>query len=339
MTCSDHASGLPKRCAVIVIDCSCRNGSSSIRPAVVTSFDASPQYREHPDPVPGSADEVVVDVVAVGLHPRVRSQAAGSHYTSTDELPLVPGIDAVVRDPEGRIRYTVLDDTALGSMAERTLIDLSRSVVLPAGIDPVQVAAAMNPVMSSWVALRRRIDFGRRQRVLILGATGNAGRMAIQVAKRFGAAQVIAAGRDRARLPELRALGADELCTFDELAVAADVDVVLDYVWGEPTARAMVDLLTGRGDRSAPLTWIEIGSVSSPTASIPSAALRSTRLQIVGSGIGSVPGRDFIKELPKLASAVAQGAFDVRARAVPLAEVEQAWTATAGLSDRIVFVP
>ncbi|WP_369264105.1 zinc-binding alcohol dehydrogenase family protein [Streptomyces sp. R35] len=307
--------------------------------AVVTSFDTPPQYRDHPDPVARDTDEVVVEVLAAGLHPRVRSQASGSHYTSTDELPFVPGIDGVVRDPKGRIRYTVLDDTVLGTMAERTVIDIRRSVVLPDGIDPVQIAAAMNPVMSSWVALRRRIDFGRRQRVLVLGATGNAGRMAIQVAKRFGAAQVIAAGRDTARLAELRALGADETCTFDELALAADVDVVIDYVWGEPTARAMVDMLTARADRSAPLTWIEIGSVAGPTAPIPSAALRSTRLQIVGSGIGSVPGRDFVKELPKLVSAVTQGVFDVRARAVPLAEVEHVWTATAGMSDRIVLVP
>jgi NADPH:quinone reductase-like Zn-dependent oxidoreductase len=307
--------------------------------AVVTSFDAPPRYRDYPDPVPRGKEEMVVDVLAAALHPRVRSQANGSHYTSTDELPLVPGIDAVVRDPKGRIRYTILDDTTLGTMADRTVIEIDRSVVLPHGIDPVQVAAAMNPVMSSWVALRRRIDFHRGQRVLILGATGNAGRMAVQVAKRFGAGQVIAAGRDSARLAALGALGADRVCTFDELAKAADVDVVIDYVWGEPAARAMVDMLTARADRGAPLTWIQIGSVASPTAAIPSAALRSAKLQIVGSGIGSVNGRDFVKELPKMAAAVADGAFDVRTRAVPLAQVEQSWTDTVATSDRIVFVP
>jgi NADPH:quinone reductase-like Zn-dependent oxidoreductase len=140
-----------------------------------------------------------VDVLAAGLHPRVRSQAAGSHYSSTGVLPLVPGVDAVVRDPDGRIRDAVLDDTTLGTMAERTVIKLDRSVVLPDGTDPVLMAAAMNPVMSSWVALRRRIDFGRRQWVLVLGPTGNAGRMAIQVAKLFGALEVIGAGRDHAR--------------------------------------------------------------------------------------------------------------------------------------------
>jgi len=259
--------------------------------------------------------------------------------TSTGELPLVPGIDGVVRDAEGRIRYAVLDDTPLGTMAERTVIERDRSVVLPPAIDPVLVAAAMNAAMSSWVALRRRIAFPRGQRVLILGATGNAGRMAVQVARRFGAAHVIGAGRDAARLAELPALGADETCTFDELAGAADVDVVVDYVWGEPTARAIVDLLTARADRGAPLTWIQIGSVAGPEAPIPSAALRSARLQIVGSGIGSVPGRDFIEELPELASAVAEGAFEISARAVPLSAVETTWSAAAGSTDRFVVVP
>jgi NADPH:quinone reductase-like Zn-dependent oxidoreductase len=310
-----------------------------MKAAVVTTFDAPPRYLDYPDPAARGTDEAVVDVLAAGLHPRVRSQANGSHYTSTGVLPLVPGIDAVVRDSRGRIRYAVLDDTTLGTMAERTVIDLDHSVVLPHGADPVLLAAAMNPAMSSWVALRHRIDFGRGQRVLVLGATGNAGRMAIQVAKRFGAAQVIAAGRDQARLAGLGALGADQTCTFDQLAAAADVDVVIDYVWGQPTARAMVDMLTGRQDRSRLLTWIEIGSVVGADAPIPSAALRSARLQIVGSGIGSVPGRDFVTEIPKIASAVAEGAFDVRARAVPLADVEQAWTAAAQTSDRIVLVP
>ena len=92
--------------------------------AVVTSFDAPPRYREWPEPVAHGGDEVVVEVLAAGLHPRVRSQADGSHYTSTQEHPLIPGIDAVVRDPQGRIRYTVLDDTTLGTMAQRTVIEL-----------------------------------------------------------------------------------------------------------------------------------------------------------------------------------------------------------------------
>ncbi|MFG1920661.1 zinc-binding alcohol dehydrogenase family protein [Cryptosporangium sp. NPDC048952] len=308
-----------------------------MRAAVIDTPETTPAYREHPEPQPTSSDEIVVDVLASGLHHLTRSRATGAHYSSAGAFPLVPGIDGVVRDQNHKLRFAVLDDTKLGMFAERTVIDVRRSVVLPDGVDPVRIAAAMNPAMSSWVALRRRVEFEKGQRVLVLGATGNAGRMAVQIAKLFGASHVIAAGRDTARLAALPALGADEVITFDRVERAADVDVVIDYVWGEPSANAMVPLLTKRADRSAPLTWIQIGSMGGFTAPIPSAALRAARLQIVGSGIGSVPARDFLAELPEIAAAVADGAIDVQARAVPLAGIAEAWNEQT--DERIVFVP
>src|ERR1700709_598156 len=117
--------------------------------AVVRAFDETPRYEEFPDPAPTNEDEESIQVLAAGLHPRVRSQANGSHYTSTEELPLVPGIDGVGRLPDGQLAYFVLSDTTLGSMAEQTVVDIRRSVVLREGIDPVAVAAGMNPAMSS----------------------------------------------------------------------------------------------------------------------------------------------------------------------------------------------
>src|SRR6202000_1015852 len=210
--------------------------------AVVTSFDAPPAYLEFSSPVPAGPDQVLVDVVASGLHRRVRSQANGSHYTSSGELPLVPGVDGVARTPDGATRYFLLEDTTMGAMAEQTVIDLRRSIVLPDGSDPVAIAAAMNPAMSSWVALRRRISFEPGQSVLILGAPGNAGRLPIQVAKYLGAGQVIGAGRQPAKLAALTGLGADVTVPLDgdELGqAAADVDVVLDYLWGAPTVAGL----------------------------------------------------------------------------------------------------
>lgn len=304
--------------------------------AVVTSFDQPPHYQEMPEPVAGPG-ELVVDVLAAALHHRVRSQADGSHYTSTGELPMVPGVDAVVRDPDGALRYALLDDTTLGTMAQRTVIDPRRSVLLPAGVDPATVAAVMNPAMSSWVALRRRIDFQPGMSVLVVGATGNSGRVAIQVAKRFGASRVVAAGRDAAKLAALTAIGADEVCLLDDLSAAADVDVVIDYLWGDIAGRGMVDLISHRTDRSAPLTWIAIGSMAGSDAAIPSAALRAGRLTIVGSGIGSVPGHDYLAELPEIASAAAE--FDVHPRTVPLRDVEAAWSEPTAPDERIVFAP
>ena len=92
---------------------------------------SDPRYEDFPDPVAAGGDEIVVAVLAAGLHPRVRSQADGSHYTSMHELPLVPGIDGVGRGPDGLLRYFILPGTALGAMAERTVVDTRRSIVLP----------------------------------------------------------------------------------------------------------------------------------------------------------------------------------------------------------------
>jgi hypothetical protein len=137
-----------------------------MKAAVVSSFGSAPRYEEFPAPAAAGAGDMVIDVIAAGLHPRVRSQADGSHYTSTGQLPLVPGIDGVGRGPDGLLRYFILPDTAMGAMAEQTVIDTRRSVVLPESSDSVAVAAAMNPAMSSWVALRQRVQFqaGHRRR-------------------------------------------------------------------------------------------------------------------------------------------------------------------------------
>ena len=310
-----------------------------MKAAVVRSFDHPPRYEDYPDPVAQQPGEVVVEVVATGLHPRVRSQAGGFHYTSTGQLPLIPGIDAVVRDSKGRLRYTILDDTRLGTMAARTIIDLDRSILLPDNVDPVLIAAAVNPVMSSWVALRQRIDFGRNQRVLILGATGNAGRMAIQVAKRFGASQVIAAGRERERLGELGALGADQTCTFDQLAAAAEVDVVLDYVWGLP-AEAVLGAIAQKGaiKSGTRVRFVQIGSLAGPTISLQASTLRSANLEILGSGFGSASMDDIRKGIAEFFSLCAARKFEFAYKTAPLCDVESLWNAK-GDGERLVFVP
>ena len=319
-----------------------------MKAAVVTSFDTPPRYEDIDAPTPAGPADFVVDVVAAGLHPRVRSQANGSHYTSTDELPLIPGIDGVGRGPDRRLRYFVLPDTTRGSMAEQTVVDERRSILLPEDADVIALAAAMNPAMSSWVALRRRLDFRAGQRVLVLGATGNAGRLAVQVARHLGASAVVAAGRDRRRLATLGAVGATATVALDadpdsvaeQLAEGArDVDVVLDHLWGEPAVRAMVALVTAPESREKPLTWVQIGSVAGRSAAIPSAALRAARLEIVESGQGSVTTAKVLAELPTLAREIAAGRFTVDAQPVPLADVEQVWRTDAYPNQRVVLLP
>ena len=120
---------------------------------------------------------------------------------------------------------------------------------------------------------------------------------------------------------------------------AADVDVVIDYLWGQPTTAAMTAVVADRSDRGKPLTWIEIGSVAGTAALIPSAALRAARLQIVGSGQGSVSAREILAELPALAQEITNGTFDIDARPTPLTEVEKAWADAIHTAQRIVLTP
>ncbi|MGW2682466.1 quinone oxidoreductase family protein [Streptomyces sp. NPDC001414] len=316
-----------------------------MRAAVVRSFDHAPRYEEFPAPGPAEG-RLPVEMVAAGLHPRVRSGASGTHYTSDGRLPLIPGVDGVGRLPDGHLVYFVADDEVPGTMAEQALVDPRRSVPLPDGADPVTIAAAVNPAMSSWVALRRRITFRAGQSVLVLGATGNAGRAAVQIARHLGAARIVAAGRDPRRLDLLPGLGATDVVSlagdpdqdYARLGeAAADVDVVIDYTWGAPTERAVPAVLTRRADRSAPLAWIQIGSLAGPEITLPSAWLRAADLRFMGSGQGSVTARGIVAELPSLMAEITRGTVTADAVPVPLSQVEEAWTAPVEPGRRIVL--
>jgi NADPH:quinone reductase-like Zn-dependent oxidoreductase len=319
-----------------------------MKAAVVRQWDNAPRYEEIDTPVAGT-DEERVRVVAAGLHPRVRSQSNGSHYTSTGDLPLTPGIDGVGERADGSLVYFVLPDTQRGSMAAYTIIDPRRAVPLPDGADPVLLAAAMNPGMSSWVALHKRVTFTPGQSVLILGATGSAGQLAIQIARHLGASKVIAAGRGADKLAALIELGADatidlaaepELVAADLATHAADVDIVLDYLWGAPAEAAILPLLTGRDDRSRLLSWLQIGAIAGPDIQLPSAALRQANVHFLGSGQGSVSTRGILETLPSLAAEITAGRFSIQAVARPLADVESVWTSVpTGATERVVLVP
>lgn len=319
-----------------------------VHAAVVRSFDHPPRYEPFDLPDPADGGQALVDVLAVGLHPRVRSGAAGSHYTSTGKLPMVPGIDGVGRREDGQMVYFVADEELAGPMATRTVIDTRRSIVLPDGADVVKIAAAMNPAMSAWLALRRRVPIEAGQSVLVLGATGNAGQMAIQVARRLGAGRVVGAGRDQARLAALPGIGADATvalvgdadATAAALAEAAsEVDLVIDYLWGKPASEAIMALLRARADRSRALNWIQIGAMAGPTIELPSVALRSANFRMQGNGQGAVSAKAYLAELPSLIDEIDSGGIAVTVRPLPLADVETVWTAPEVPGVRTVLVP
>lgn len=313
-----------------------------MKAAVISSFGQPPRYGDFDEPVPKGPEEMLVEVLAAGLHHVTRGRASGAHYSSAGGLPLVAGVDGVGRGTDGKLRYFVQGPGQVGTMADKTVIELEHSIELPPDSDPVTVAGAMNPAMASWLALRCRVPFQRGQKVLILGATGSSGSMAVQIARHLGASQVIAAGRDEQKLAKRPAFGATETVTLGDArlgALAREVDVVLDFVWGESAVQTMEAVLQQRVGRSLPLTWIHIGSMAGDVAAIPGAFLRSVNLQIVGSGHGSVSVRQILMELPALAKEIARGTFRIDVKATPLRNVEQAWSEAAYASERIVFTP
>jgi NADPH:quinone reductase-like Zn-dependent oxidoreductase len=316
--------------------------------AVVTSFDEPPHYQQIEIPRPTRDEQRLVDVLAVGLHPRVRSGASGVHYTSTGSLPLIPGIDGVGRRSDGKRIYFVADDSARGTMADKALVDPRRAIELPDDVDAATVAATMNPAMSSWVALRFRVPIEPGQSVLVLGATGNAGTMATHVARLLGAGRVIGAGRDLERLHALTAGGVEVVqltddadATSEALANAAsDVDIVLDYLWGSPAERAIPALLTARSDRSRQLNWIQIGAIAGPTIELPSVALRSANFRLQGNGQGAVSPAAYMAELPSLVEQIRAGTIGLQPRTRALGEIETAWGAGPDRpGERTVLVP
>ena len=316
--------------------------------AVVTSFDEPPHYQQFEVPQPAGDGEILVDVLAVGLHPRVRTGAAGAHYTSHRTLPMIPGVDGVGRRQDGRRVYFAAGDDVIGTLADQAVVDVQRAVELPDGTDVAKVAAAMNPAMSSWVALRRRVPIEPGQSVLVLGATGNAGLMAVQIARLLGAGRVVGAGRDLGRLDALTSLGADEVVPLTDDqdatdralgAAAGEADIVIDYVWGRPAERAIMALLVARADRSRAMNWIQIGAMAGPTIELPSVALRSANFRLQGNGQGAVSTAAYLAELPALVHEISAGTIAVKPNTVPLADVEAIWARPDPPGERTVLVP
>ena len=163
--------------------------------AVVHSFDAPPRYTTFADPV-ATDKEQLVTVTAAGLHPIVKALAKGTHYGSSGELPFIAGVDGVGKLEDGTRVYFGIARSPFGTFADRALAASWMCLPLPATVDDVTAAGIANPVMSSWAALTARAKFAVGESVLILGATGVAGQLAVQVAKRLGARRIVAAGRN-----------------------------------------------------------------------------------------------------------------------------------------------
>jgi NADPH2:quinone reductase len=311
--------------------------------AVVNVLGQAPKYQSFADPV-AEAGELLIKVRAAGLHPIVKARASGTHYSSDGIVPVVPGLDGVGTLEDGERVYFGSTRPPFGTMAERTITRLSMCIPLPDGIDDVQAAAIANPGMSAWVSMKERARLAPGETVLILGATGVAGQLAIQVARHLGAKRVVGVGRNvealqAADLDSIIALGQPEDAVRDAFAAEAaqGIDVVIDYLWGRPTELLLEALAKGFKASSTPNTrLVEVGTSAGANITLPGAILRSVDLTMLGSGFGSAAMDKIFAAIPILFGLAAEGRLKIDAEAVPLTEVEAAWSRVEK-GRRIVF--
>lgn len=314
--------------------------------AIVYDFDRPPRYGDVPAPAP-AAGEVRVRIAAAALSQLARAQASGRHYSSPPAPPFVPGVDGVGLLDDGRRVYCAFPRVPHGTMADETVVPAAACVDVPDAVDDVTAAAIANPGMSSWAALAERARFAAGEAVLVNGATGVSGRLAIQIARHLGARRVVATGRTAASAEPLLALGADRAIALDqppeELREAFrrelrgdGIDVVLDYLWG-PSAEQFIAACAGHGTAAGEprVRFVQIGTLAGATIPLPGAALRSSGLELLGSGIGSVSNAGLLGAIGAMLRAVVPAGLTVAADPVPLADVERAWDADAG--GRVVF--
>jgi NADPH:quinone reductase-like Zn-dependent oxidoreductase len=311
--------------------------------AVVNVLGQAPRYQSFPDPV-AVEGETLIQVRAAGLHPIVKALASGAHYAGSGELPAVAGVDGVGILKDGSRVYFLFVRKPWGTMAELAVAPRSGCMPVPDGLDDTTAAAIGNPGMSAWVSLKERGKVVAGETVLILGATGVAGHLAIQIARQLGAKRVIAAGRNVEAIAAqdvdaIIALGQPEEALREALTAeaASGIDVVIDYLWGRPTELLLEAL--GKGFRASSThrtRLVEVGESAGKTISLPGAILRSIDLTILGSGFGSAPLDQIFTAVSNLFSMAAAGSLKIAVDPVPLKDVEAAWSRVEK-GRRIVF--
>src|SRR5262245_37805059 len=321
-----------------------------MKAAVLRTLGKPPRLEEFPDPEP-SQGEVIVDVKAASLKNIDKMMASGSHYDSHTKLPVVCGIDGVGILEDGTRVFCGGSRPPFGMFAERSVVWRTWCLPIPDGVYDFTAAALPSPALSSWLPLVWRAQLKHGETVLILGATGVAGKLAVQIAKYLGAGRVVAAGRNEQVLKALKDLGADATIHLDcgdkELAEAFTreashkrFDVIIDYLWGHPT-EVLLDTLTGHDLKAeaARIRLVEVGEMAGPTIVLPAAALRSSGLELYGSGGGSIPPKAIFDTFPQLWALAASGKLRIDTEQAPLADVETIWQRQNLLGRRFVIIP
>jgi NADPH2:quinone reductase len=286
-----------------------------LRAALITELGRPPQVGEAPEP--GSES---LEVLAAPLNPVDRAVAAGQFYGGHPPLPYIPGCEFVGREPGGRVVWTFGGGLGLardGGMAERALPG-SVMAEVPDGADPALASALGIAGLAGWMPVAWRAPVREGDRVLVLGATGTAGQVALQAARLLGAAHIVAAGRNPGGLERALERGADEAVGLD--GDFGEPTYVFDPLCGEPLERAVAAAAPGA-------RIVQLGQSAGPTANLPSAAIRGKQLELYGYSNFAVPADVLVEHYERLVGHVVAGEIRVEVDRVGLDEVAAVWDA------------
>ena len=320
-----------------------------MKAAVIYQKGELPQYTDFPEPIAKTEDEVLVSVKAVAIKHFDKGRASGSHYSSDapKENGHVIGGDGVCILTNSTRVYGM---GVGGMLAEKATIEKERIVPFPSQLSDATAAALPNAIIGAAMGLRFKAAIQPGEIVLINGATGFTGRVAVQVAKHYGAKKVIATGRNPSSLAALRKLGADEIISVDQtdeqfLAAlqathkTSPIDVIIDYLWGH-TAELILESLKGKGSFTHKTRYVSVGSVTGDTIQLSAANLRSVDLQLTGSGLGSWSkeqvGKLFTEILPEMFQLAAEGLLVVETVEVKLKDIAELWNLEVPDGRRLV---
>ena len=309
-----------------------------MRAAVLHDYGADPVVESFDDPE-AAEGRLVLAVGAAGLNPIDLRVASGALADRRPPLPSVVGSEGVGRDDDGRRFYFSGTLKPFGAVAERTLVEADGAVEVPEGVEDGQAVACGIAGTAAYGSLIRRGQLREGETVLVLGASGVVGLVAVQLAKLRGAGRVVAAARSEDGLRRAAEAGADATVslTGDDLTAAfkdaagGDLDLVIDPLWGAPAAAA-VDALAFRG------RLVQLGQSAGPTAEFGSVNVRFKELSILGYTNFAATRAEQVEALQGLWGHVAKGELTLEVEAYPLDRAAEAWTAQAGSPGRKLVV-
>lgn len=322
-----------------------------MKAAVVFEKGSIPQYTDFPDPEIPQENEVQILVKAASIKNLDRAIASGSHYSVSDEVhqPKIIGTDGAGYLENGEKVYFF---SKKGTTAEKVNVERKFVISVPEKLDFAIAAALPNAVMGSAMGLKFKAGMKPGDTVLINGATGVTGKIAIQTAKLYGAKKIIATGRNEESLQSLLSLGADEVVSLrlqeegfknkiKHIHNETPIDIVLDYVWGH-SVEMILAALKGNGTFSHKTRLVSVGGMGGDTIQLSSQILRGTDIQISGSGLGSwtkeESGLLFTEIIPEMFQAAVDGKITIETEPVKIEDIESVWNAEISAGKRLVII-